>query len=306
MNEEKNSGKLLLIPLVFMIVGIGVFFFIQNNKKTATDASKQAEILLDKPFKLDGKALAVKKTTISTIDTNNFPLYKIDDSHVFFPSQKLAASMAKKLDVAQSGQNKWENEIYTLTFVENNSYIRIDFENTERKKIELKEEDLEKTASDFLKKIGTWPFSTNNFTTSTTIFEEENLNKVAAVTSFKETLESNEVYTDLSENAEIYVQFDEAGQITQIRYFYLPAKTIDASFKFKDYSDIETAIKAGEFKILNSTTEPVSIEIEKIGKVYFGSNTNNFLQPTFVIEGKDEYGEKLILLMPAFKKESYK
>ncbi len=308
MNEDKNFTKLLIIPVIFLVIGIGVFVFIQKNKKTAaTDQESSTKTLLDKPFKFDDAELDIKKNSVSTIDTEDFPLYKIDSTNKYFPSQKLAESAANKLDLTQSGQNKWENENYTLTFVETSSYIRLDIANAEKEKVKLEENILNKTAQDLLEEIGLWPFSSGAFTAKTTIFEEQNLNKVAAVLSYKEKIDDKEIYTDLAENAEVYIQFDESGQITQVRYFYLPPVYVEETFDYKSLSDIETAIKNGEYKSISaSSKKSSSIQIEKITKTYFGSNSTNFIQPVFLVEGKDQYGEEISLSVLAFKNESYK
>lgn len=306
---KDKSQKVLLIPIIVMIIGIAFFVFIKINKPAPVKVEKKEETLqLDVPFAFENTPL-IAEFENSITDQNlkaNFSLYEADPTNQYFPSNNLAKEISKILDLNQADENSWRNEIYTVTYLPSDFYIRIKIKPATSKKIVLNEERVLDKAEQTLKTLNIWPFTNKQFENQIDIFQKANIEGTMAKIILREELNNYPVYTNILDNGEIYMEFNEAGEATEIRYFYIPIKKKEAQIETKSAEEFTKSIETGEFKKLDEFIDFTKIKVEEIENIYYSSPLSNFVQPVFLVKGQNEFGEEIEIIIPALKEISYK
>lgn len=300
--KDKSNLKLIVVPLVGLIIGLSIFIVIKSNKKTVE--TNQIEY----PFAFENISIDPQfNTNISEqIQNINFSIYEINSENQFFPSNILAQNISQQLDLTQVGENKWEDDDYIISYLPNSFYIRIDISHGDSEQTDLSEELIRITSENKLRELSLWTFDEKEVSFKIDILEGGNLSDTAATISISEILDNKDVYTDLSSNAEIYLQLNNSGEIIQIRYFYAPYVQVDKEVQSGDLIEIENALSIGRFKILEGEIEPdEGIRINLVKPIYFVSIASTYLQPVYVIEAVSDSNEDLTLLVPALKEAHY-
>ncbi|MBN1915490.1 hypothetical protein JW796_00650 [Candidatus Dojkabacteria bacterium] len=304
---KTRPQKFLTIPILFLVIGFAIFIFVKSNKpgqpSVNTNSTTTESLSIEQPFDFENKQTGVefKNLIPNNSVSKQFSLYEVDPYQEYFPSAKLAKDIGKILELKQIDENNWQDETYTVSYLPEDFYIKIKIKSKNMAKDNLSEDEMINRTEEYIKRLNIWPYYTRDVATQVQVFEKPNIEGTMAIIIFREKIEDHQVYTNILRNAEIYTEMSRAGEITEIRYFYVPYKKKEKEMEIKTVQEIQMSLEKGKYKRIDNTIDFTKIYIDEIENIYYASPDSLYIQPMFLVKGENEFAESIEVLVPAMR-----